>query len=552
MMRTCLGLVAAIGLSVVVGATGACSRGATDVSGDSALTTSDGAPVAGGPTLAPVVLPDLSHVAPSVKDQLERAHATMTATLQPPSAPPSDRAAAYGEMGKLLMAAEFGQSAESCFQNARTLAPDDMRWPYYLGHLYRTQGDPARATASFAQALQLSPDDVATLIWLGESHLSEDRPEAAREAFTKALARRPASGAALAGLGRAALAERRYEEAVRRLEEALKHDKGADSVHYSLGLAYRGLGNLAKAENHLSRRGKGQMTVPDPLMDEVRRLLASTSSFESRGVAALEAGDHTSAAAYFRKGLDLAPDDASLHHRLGTALLLAGDIEAGRTEFETSLRLAPDLARAHYSLGVLLASSGQLRKATERLSTAVHHDPNYAEARVLLGDVLRHTGRAKEALQQYEEVLKLDPRVAEAPLGHALALADLGQYGRAVERLIAATVTFPDQVALMQALARLRAAAPDASVRDGAQAVALMQRVVGRGPTPEPEISEAMAMAYAEVGDFRQAVTWQRQAMAAAERAGGDASLVREMGANLSLFEREQPSRTPWADYAVP
>ena len=35
-----------------------------------------------------------------------------------------------------------------------------------------------------------------------------------------------------------------------------------------------------------------------------------------------------------------------------------------------------------------------------------------------------------------------------------------------------------------------------------------------------PEQSEAMAMAYAETGDYRQAVAWQRKAIGAAERGG--------------------------------
>jgi lipoprotein-releasing system permease protein len=44
-----------------------------------------------------------------------------------------------------FVAAEYFDAAEACFTNARTLAPDDMRWPYYLGHVFRLKSDTARA-----------------------------------------------------------------------------------------------------------------------------------------------------------------------------------------------------------------------------------------------------------------------------------------------------------------------------------------------------------------------------------------------------------------------
>lgn len=525
----------------------ACSRQDAPASGADVSASATASP--DRPPVTPVDLPDLSKVAPSVKNQIESMYSTMMERTQRPESTADTRAAAYGEMGRLLLAAGFGQAAEACFLNAQSMSGTDMRWPYYLGHVYKARGDTAKSTASFEQALQLSPSDVATLIWLGENYLTEDRLDSAGAMFSKARSQQRAESTALAGLGRVALAKRDYAEAARHLEAALARGQKGDDLHYSLALAYRGLGEVAKAEAHMAQRGKGQMVVPDPLMDEVRGMLRSTSTYEARGIQALEAGDARSAAEYFRQGISLTPDDASLHHRLGTALYLAGDAQAGREEFETALRLAPDLAQAHYSLGVLLASTGQPEQAIVRLSAAVRHDSTYVEARLLLGELLRHTGRTQEALLQYEEVVKLDPRETTALLGHALALADSGHYARSLERLIGASTTHPNDPALTQALARLRAAAPDATVRDGAHAVSLMTRLVSREPRPGPDISEAMAMAYAEIGDYQQAVAWQQRAILAA---GHDARMQREMGENLELFERGQPSRTPWAAYAMP
>jgi hypothetical protein len=108
----------------------------------------------------------------------------------------------------------------------------------------------------------------------------------------------------------------------------------------------------------------------------------------------------------------------------------------------------------------------------------------------------------------------------------------------------------PTHADISEALVRILAAAPDGAVRDGRRAVAIMQEVIQRQAGPEQ--SEAMAMAYAEAGDFPQAVAWQRKAVAAAEAAGRDPHLRDQMLANLSQFERGEPCRIPWRAGTMP
>jgi hypothetical protein len=95
------------------------------------------------------------------------------------------------------------------------------------------------------------------------------------------------------------------------------------------------------------------------------------------------------------------------------------------------------------------------------------------------------------------------------------------------------------------ALARVLATSPDDRVRDGRRAVAITQELFKGERTTA--LGETIAMALAEVGDFEQAIAIQRDVMAAAEKAGFTAQLP-HMTANLMLYERQQPSRTPWTD----
>jgi tetratricopeptide (TPR) repeat protein len=498
------------------------------------------------PSLREVKLPDLARAAASVRAQITERYAALTRTAADPGAASGDLANAYGAMGALLMAAEYREEAEACLLNAESLAPDEFKWPYYLAHLYKDRGDVARSQAAFERALRVQPSNVPALVWLGEAYLDQGRPEAAQPSFERALAGQPHSIAALVGLGRAALARSDYARAIEHLERALAISPSQAAIHYPLAMAYRGLGQEDKAEAHMRLRGPGAIRPADPLMFELETMLESAVAYEVRGARALDEGDWKAAAAYFRKGIELAPAESSLRHKLGTALYMSGDPHGATDQFAEALRLSPGFAKAHYSLGVLLASNGRSTEALEHLNEAVRDDPTYVEARVRLADVMRRSGRAAESLPRYAEAAALDPRAADAPLGYALALADLHRYREARDRLLDGTKQYPARPAFVHALVRLLAAAPDAAVRDGQRALALMREVLAREPR-SVEVDELMAMTQAELGQFGEAVTWQRAALATAGGASRS-DLVGRLTDALTRYEHRQPCRTPALD----
>src|SRR5262249_27814502 len=95
-------------------------------------------------------------------------------------------------------------------------------------------------------------------------------------------------------------------------------------------------------------------------------------------------------------------------------------------------------------------------------------------------------------------------------------------------------------------LVRLLAAAPDDRVRDGRAAQAVMRALLTREERTA-DVNEMMAMTMAELGQFGEAITWQREAIAAAERSGRP-DRVRRFGEMLGRYQRRQPCRTPWRD----
>jgi tetratricopeptide (TPR) repeat protein len=278
-------------------------------------------------------------------------------------------------------------------------------------------------------------------------------------------------------------------------------------------------------------------------------------SYELRGVRALNVQDWQGAAVLFRKGIALAPPDSamrrSLHHKLGTALWMLNDERGAVAEYETVVRLAPaggidePTAKAHYSLGIVLASRGRAAQAIEHLTTALRYQPGYAEAHIALGDLLRGSGRFAEALPHFEAVTRIDPRSIPGRIGYAITLVRLGRDLEAREWLAESIRLQPDQPDLAQALARVLAAAPDDRARDGERALEIAQQLSATEKTGA--VAETLAMALAEVGHYRDAVTVQRGALDAARRAGLTPAVAR-MTANLRLYEQDRPCRMPWRD----
>ena len=339
--------------------------------------------------LPPVALPDTSPMEAPVRQQMAERHQALVAMVAAPGTPTADLARAYGEVGTLLMAAEYFEAAEPYLLHAQALAPNETRWPYYLGHAYMARTAPAKAVTSFQQVLRLQPADLATLVWLGNLYLDQGEPQLAAPLFSQALAVQPQIVAALFGLGRAALARREFARAADQLEQVLAADPRASIAHYPLALAYRGLGDTTRAEAHLRQQGGVEVGPPDPLMVELRGLLRGAVAEEARGVRALDSRAFNAAVQSFRKAVDLAPENPSLHHKLGTALSLAGNTNAAVEQFQEAVRLSPSLAQAHYSLGVLAAAAGRHTEAVQRLSTAVQYQPDYIEARLQLADAGR-------------------------------------------------------------------------------------------------------------------------------------------------------------------
>jgi protein O-GlcNAc transferase len=501
-------------------------------------------PLAAQPAgLTPVRHPDLAPLEKAVAEQIAAQQELLKALLADPAAKPAELADAFGDLGRVYHVYDLAAPAEDCYRNASRLMPDTAAWPHLLGVVLQKEGRLEEAAAAYARALALRPDDVPALVYRGEIFLSQGKLDAAAEALQQALALEPATTAARALLGQVALARQDFKEAEKLLAAALAEKPEANRLHYALGLAYRGLGDRAKAEEHLAKAGAVGVAPADPLINALAGLRTGERVHIARGRTAFRAGRWADAAEQFRKAVAARPESVEARVNLGSALVRTGDTDGAVAQFREALRLDPNNATAHFNLGVLLSGKEPTQEALDHLRAAVDRRPRDAEARRTLARLLRDAGRPEEALGEYRKAVELDPAEETARLGEAETLVRLGRYREARERLEESLRSLPGSGRLSHGLARLLAACPDVSVRDGARALDLGLAVWNALPLAVH--AETVAFAQAELGRCADAAEWQRKALEAGRKESFPADRLATLSTALAAYERGEPCRPP-------
>jgi len=143
---------------------------------------------------------------------------------------------------------------------------------------------------------------------------------------------------------------------------------------------------------------------------------------------------------------------------------------------------------------------------------------------------------------QYGEVVQLKPADELAYQKLAMCQKRLGKAAEAVSALRQALELKPDWAAALADLAWLLATSPEAKVRDGAEAVRLAQRAVELTGRTDVKALTALDAAYAEVGQYEQALSVARTArafaLASGQQAPADAAARR-----MEFYRAHQPFR---------
>jgi tetratricopeptide (TPR) repeat protein len=497
------------------------------------------------PELVPIPPTDTSKLEPAVRDAIAAAQVQFDAiqARQPSNA---DLAEAYGQLGLTYHAQDLATPAEAAYRDAHALAPRDKRWAYLLGHLYADSSRVPEAIRMFEIVRQIDDNDLPTQLALAQLYLSTGEYDKSTALFQGALTVPEARAAALAGLGKVALAKGSYKEAVDKLEAVLKLQPAALRLRQPLAMAYRGLGDTAKAEANLAHYDPGgdEPGVADPIVDQLSAKVVVSKVLLRRGQRYGKEGRFDLAEQAFRTAVASDPSNAEAIANLGISLANLGRTAEARERLQESLHLDDTNAIVHFNLAVVYDREGSDARAVDEYRAALRQDAGNVQARTYLADLEMRMGRAEEASALYREALRQLPDSSRLQVSLALALIRSERLVEARQVLESAVAAQPQNADLVNMLARILATAKDAKVRDGKRALGMAKALFEA--TRSLAVGQTYAMAFAEAGNFTEAVKLQQETIIGYERSGTPVDRA-FLAHNLALYQRHEPARQGWS-----
>lgn len=245
----------------------------------------------------------------------------------------------------------------------------------------------------------------------------------------------------------------------------------------------------------------------DDFNDAIRLDLKNDGAFVDRGLAEAHAFKYREAMNDFAEAIRLNPRDPLAFHNRATINLKTADLDAALNDFAKELELNPTDSDAHAGRASAFRRRNELAKALAECNLALERNPN---------SLIAWLERAKIYAQAKD---------------YANARKDLD----AIANL---RLTRPGAQCI--AVAWLHATHPDAAMRDGKAAVVEATKGCELDHWTHWWYIGTLAAAYAEAGDFEQAIRHQRKAL---EMTPLQNEFHRDVQQRLALYEAHQPYR---------
>ena len=244
----------------------------------------------------------------------------------------------------------------------------------------------------------------------------------------------------------------------------------------------------------------------------------------------------------FRHAIAVTKNNDTAHLNLGFALEKAGLKTEALAEYRAAVKLDPDRAETHNNVANLLDDTGHPDEAMAEYQEALRINPNHVASHNNYGTLLVELGRFDEAMKQYAAAARLDPDDWHPPYLTGKALLKAGRDAEAIPYFQRAVGIDPNNPRVLTYLAQVLASDENSQVRNGNAALAMAAKANDLTGGNQPAMIDAVAMAYAEIGQFNEARQVAADALKLATAYGmtNDVPLIQQ---RLQLYQNNQPFR---------
>jgi tetratricopeptide (TPR) repeat protein len=244
----------------------------------------------------------------------------------------------------------------------------------------------------------------------------------------------------------------------------------------------------------------------------------------------------------FRHAIAVTKNNDVAHTNLGVALQKEGRNAEAMAEYRKALQIAPERVEIHNDLANLLDEAGKPDEALAEYQEALRLDPDATPAHNNLGVLLVELGRFDDAMKQYAESARLDPSDWHAPYLTGKALLQQGRDAEAIAFFRKAVSLNPEEFQMLTFVARVLASDENPQVRNGQTALEMASKANALTGGFQPAMLDALAMAYAELGQFDDAQKAAEDAVMLAKdyNMTNDVDIIRQ---RLELYKNRRPFR---------
>lgn len=309
---------------------------------------------------------------------------------------------------------------------------------------------------------------------------------------------------------------------------ALAVDPQNDTAHISLC-------DLDLRENHLDDAVFHARTALEIRPD-------SADAHSRLGVALSATGQHEEASIHFQKALETHQIRPRVHYNIATLLLNSGHLDEAIAEFNKELQIQPEFVEAHNNLGSALTSKGELDGALAHFQKALELDPHLPKVHHNIAMILLRQGQFDQAIAHLQKELQANPGSAEAHNDLGIARSQQGRIDQAINEWQKALELQPDNLNAYCNLVWVFATFPDDAIRSGAKAVALGEHALKLSGEKDPRIYRLLAAAYAENRQFDKAIETAQRGSELATKQGNYAA-ANALESNIDLYRKSLPLR---------
>ncbi len=409
------------------------------------------------------------------------------------------------------------QAALEDLEKAAKLDPQQAQALLAIAQLHSTpDGDKKRMVEALDQVIALELDDprmkARALVFRATT---TGEPDQRLADLDEALRLVPGEVAALRARGLLRAASGKLEEALEDLDQAISL---APKVYPAYSVKAMVLARLKRFDEALVCLDQLRELTPDsvdPLMQKARIHAAQ----ENLDAAVID----------LDLALSMTPDNADVLLLRATAHNQQDHKEKALADVDEALKHRPEMTAAMELRAIILAKSERLDEAIAQLEAVRKLKPKDRITLLQLGSLYGAAKKLDLAVEVYSALLTEKPDDLTVLRSRGDVLLNFGKQAEAIADYEKVLAVKPKNAGVLNNMAWVLATSPDEKLRDGNRAIQLATESCRLTQYAQAHILSTLGAAYAETGNFEEAVKWAEKGLEIADEDREKEALGKEL-----------------------